>query len=39
MYNVKETTEYKNWFKKQTKKEQAQIHARIVRIRKWLSSI
>lgn len=33
MYNVLETKEYKNWFKEQTLKSQAQIQARIVRIR------
>ncbi|MBI2519292.1 MAG: hypothetical protein HYV97_02695 [Bdellovibrio sp.] len=33
MYKVEGTTEYINWFNKQTAKEQAQIQARIARIR------
>lgn len=33
MYRVEETEEYVGWFKVQTIKEQAQIHARIARIR------
>lgn len=32
MYQIKETKEYIDWFKQQTIKEQAQIHARIARI-------
>lgn len=33
MYSVGEGKEYKEWFTRQTIKEQAQIHARILRIR------
>lgn len=33
MYRVEETAEYIKWFEKQTLKEQAQIQARIARIR------
>lgn len=33
MYRVKETKEYQDWVKKQTTKEQAQIQARIARVR------
>lgn len=33
MYRAKETKEYIDWFEKQSRKEQAQIQARIVRIR------